>query len=108
MRVLILSSSTGGGHDMRARAFDAWARLTPELKLETQVLRPLDTGPRIYRFGVGLYNWIQSHAPWAHHAYFNWLELVKPCRSRSSLLGAGVFCQRLETIRPDVVLSVHG
>jgi hypothetical protein len=52
MRVLILSSSTGGGHDMRARAFQAWARLTPALNLETQLHRPLDTGPGLYRCGL--------------------------------------------------------
>jgi processive 1,2-diacylglycerol beta-glucosyltransferase len=108
MRVLILSSSTGGGHDMRARAFQAWAQLSPELKLDTQVHRPLESGHGLYRFGVGFYNWIQRNAPWLHHGYFNFLEEVKPCRSAGGLLGKKQFCATLETARPDVLLSVHG
>ncbi|HWF17707.1 MAG TPA: UDP-N-acetylglucosamine--LPS N-acetylglucosamine transferase [Verrucomicrobiae bacterium] len=108
MRVLILSSSTGGGHDMRARAFQAWAQLAPELNLEAQVHRPLDEGPGLYRFGVGLYNWIQKSAPRLHHVYFNFLEVAAPCRSARGLLGAKQFCETLDRMRPDVLLSVHG
>src|SRR5438270_4262019 len=108
MRVLILSSSTGGGHDMRARAFQAWAGLTPALNLEAQLHRPLDAGPGLYRFGVGFYNWIQRHMPRLHHVYFNFLEIAAPCRSARGLLGAKRFCEVLDELRPDVLLSVHG
>jgi len=92
---------------MRARAFQAWARLMPELKLEVQVHRPLDSGPWLYRFGVGFYNWIQRRAPWLHHGYFNFLEITKPCGSARGLLGAKYFCEVLKATRPDVLLSVH-
>ncbi len=108
MRVLILSSSTGGGHDMRARAFQAWAQAAPELKVEVQLHRPLESGAGLYRFGVGLYNWIQRHAPMLHHGYFNFLEVAGPCRSGKALLGADGFCRTLAEMRPDVLLSVHG
>lgn len=108
MRVLILSSSTGGGHDMRARAFQAWTQLAPELNIEAQVHRPLDVGPGLYRFGVGFYNWIQRHGPWLHHGYFNFLEVAAPCRSARGLLGQKQFCETLEELHPDVLLSVHG
>jgi processive 1,2-diacylglycerol beta-glucosyltransferase len=93
---------------MRANAFEAWTRLAPELKLEATVHRPLDAGPGLYRFGVGLYNWIQRSAPWLHHAYFNFLEVAAPCRSARGLLGAKNFCKALNELRPDVLLSVHG
>jgi processive 1,2-diacylglycerol beta-glucosyltransferase len=108
MRVLILTSSTGGGHDMRANAFAAWARLMPELKMETRLDWPLETSHSIYRFGVHLYNWIQQHAPFLHHVYFNFLELFPPCRSARGLLGAEKFRATLEEFRPDILLSMHG
>jgi len=108
MRVLILSSSTGGGHDMRAGAFQEWAQLLPDLNLTTELHRPLDSGPPLYRFGVHLYNWIQRRAPYLHHIYFNFLEVVAPCGSSRSLLGADRFRATLESMRPDVLFSVHG
>jgi processive 1,2-diacylglycerol beta-glucosyltransferase len=108
MRVLILTSSTGGGHDMRANAFAAWARSMPELKIETRLDWPLESSHRIYRFGVGLYNWIQRRAPFLHHIYFNFLELFPPCRSARGLFGAGKFRATLEEFRPDILLSMHG
>jgi processive 1,2-diacylglycerol beta-glucosyltransferase len=108
MRVLILTSSTGGGHDMRANAFAAWARLMPELGMETQLCWPLESSHGIYRFGVDLYNWIQWKAPFLHHAYFNFLELFPPCRSSRALLGANRFRETLEKFRPDILLSMHG
>jgi processive 1,2-diacylglycerol beta-glucosyltransferase len=108
MRVLILTSSTGGGHDMRANAFAAWAGLMPELGMETQLCWPLESSHGIYRFGVDLYNWIQWKAPFLHHAYFNFLELFPPCRSSRALLGANRFRETLEKFRPDILLSMHG
>jgi processive 1,2-diacylglycerol beta-glucosyltransferase len=108
MRVLILTSSTGGGHDMRANAFVAWARLMPELGMETQLCWPLESSHGIYRFGVDLYNWIQQKAPFLHQAYFNFLELFPPCRSSRVLLGADRFREMLEKFRPDILLSMHG
>lgn len=82
--------------------------MTPELGLEAQLHRPLDVGPGLYRFGVGLYNWIQWRAPRLHHIYFNFLEIAAPCRSTSRLLGAKQFCETLKALRPEVLLSVHG
>lgn len=108
MRVLILTSSTGGGHDMRANAFAAWARSMPELKIETRLGWPLESSHPVYRLGVGLYNWIQSHAPFLHHVYFNFLEIFPPCRSARGLFGAGKFRATLEEFYPDILLSMHG
>src|ERR1700733_6117313 len=108
MRVLVLSSSTGGGHDMRARAFLAWSQRCAEFQIHAQIHRPLDNGHMLYRFGVGLYNWIQNHAPRLHHVYFNFLEATRPCHSARRMFGAKKFAQTLEEVRPDVLLSVHG
>jgi processive 1,2-diacylglycerol beta-glucosyltransferase len=91
---------------MRARAVAAWARRAPELGLEVRIQRPLEASHGLYRFGVGLYNWIQRTAPALHHLYFNWLELF-PLTRRGRPLGARRFAAVLEQLRPDVLLSVH-
>ncbi len=93
---------------MRARSFQAWAQAAPDLGIEALVHRPLDSGHGLYRFGVGLYNWIQRRAPRLHHFYFNFLEIAAPCRSTRGLLGAKAFCDMLAELRPEVLLSVHG
>jgi processive 1,2-diacylglycerol beta-glucosyltransferase len=93
---------------MRANAFVAWAQTIPELGMETRLDWPLESSHSIYRFGVGLYNWIQQSAPFLHHIYFNFLEFFPPCRSARGLLGTERFRATLEEFRPDILLSMHG
>jgi processive 1,2-diacylglycerol beta-glucosyltransferase len=93
---------------MRAHAFQEWAQIWPDLNLETRLHRPLESSHWLYRFGVGLYNWIQRRAPILHHVYFNFLEVAGPCRSARVLLGVAHFRELLQTMRPDILLSVHG
>jgi processive 1,2-diacylglycerol beta-glucosyltransferase len=93
---------------MRANAFAAWAQTMRELRMETRLNWPLESSHPIYRFGVGLYNWIQRRAPFLHHIYFNFLELFPPCRSAGALLGADKFRAALDEFRPDILLSMHG
>lgn len=109
MRVLILTSSTGGGHDMRARSFDAWAghEKTRHLDLEVEIHQTLEHTARVYHWGVELYNWIQRYHPNLHHVYFNCLEAVPPCRSKSFMFNVAVFREVLETLDPQVIVSVH-
>jgi processive 1,2-diacylglycerol beta-glucosyltransferase len=108
VKVLVLTASTGGGHDMRARAFQAWTRREADLQLEARLHRPLENCHGLYRFGVWLYNSIQRHAPRLHNIYFNYLEAAGMCRSAKRLLGAQRFRATLEETKPDVLLSVHG
>jgi len=102
----MLTSSTGGGHNMRARAFQEWSQAEPPLNVSAQLHRPLESSHEIYAFGVWLYNWIQRTAPFLHHIYFNFLELVPIVRT-SKPLGAAKYRKVLEEIRPDVIVSVH-
>ena len=102
----MLTSSTGGGHNMRARAFQEWSQAEPPLNVSAQLHRPLEKSHEIYAFGVWLYNWIQRTAPFLHHIYFNFLELVPIVRT-SKPLGAAKYRKVLEEIRPDVIVSVH-
>jgi len=108
MRVLVLTSSTGGGHNTRARAFAAWAQRESDLGLEVVIHQALEQTHGLYRFGVGLYNWIQRTAPRLHHLYFNFLEVAGACKSPAWMLGKERFRQVLREVRPDAVLSVHG
>ena len=106
MRVLILTSSTGGCHDMRAGAFTDWAAALPETGITVRTHWPLEDSHWLYAFGVNFYNWIQRTAPRLHHVYFNFLEAVPIVRTAKPL-GAERYRAVLEEFRPDVVLSVH-
>ena len=57
MKLLILSASTGGGHDMRAFALEDWWK---EKGYESEVFHPLENSFAGYRFGCKLYNLIQK------------------------------------------------
>ena len=58
MRVLILTSSTGGGHDMRAHSLKAWMQSEDGKKynFEVSVHPTLESTHPLYAFGVKLYN----------------------------------------------------
>jgi processive 1,2-diacylglycerol beta-glucosyltransferase len=109
MRVLVLTSSTGGGHDMRARSFAAWAQM-PEaapLGLEVRIHPTLESTHPLYKFGVHTYNWIQKTWPSLHHLYFNYLEFVGMHRSSKRMMGKEAFREVLLDFKPDLLLSVH-
>ena len=112
MRLLILSSSTGGGHDMRARSLAAWAARMNRDQTDTTVIevaryQALEESSGLYRVGVFLYNWIQKKWPLLHHLYFNFLELFQISASRHTLLGKKNFAERLRSFQPDAIVSVH-
>lgn len=104
-RLLILSSSTGGGHDMRARSLTRWADKLGGWQVTTH--QALEHTHPVYRLGVETYNWIQRTAPWLHHVYFNYLEVVGTFRYARRILGRQRFVDTLRAARPDVIVSVH-
>ncbi len=110
MRTLILTSSTGGGHNMRASSFVHWTqeKLGAEAASEIQIHKVLENTHGLYRFGVGLYNRIQRHVPWAHHVYFNFLEVAGLHTSRGRLLGVERYRSILDHVRPQIIISTHG
>ena len=95
---------------MRASSFVHWTRAVhgDAAANEIQIHKCLENTHGLYRFGVGLYNRIQRYFPWAHHLYFNFLEVAAPCHSRHRLLGMDRFRAILDHVRPSVVLSTHG
>ena len=109
MRVLILSSSTGGGHDMRAKSFVQWAELEEmrSFGIITQRYQGLEETSKLYGFGVSIYNIIQKKWPRLHHLYFNFLELFQISAHKRLLLGKAHYIQALQAFQPDLILSVH-
>ena len=107
MKVIILTSATGGGHNMRARSLSQWAeRERPGWKVKIHPV--LESSHGLYHFGVELYNVIQRKCPILHHVYFNYLEIAGMFRHGKYILGRDRFIAMLEEERPDVLVSVHG
>lgn len=108
MRWLVLTSSTGTGHNMRADSLARWTRDTlGEGAVQFHTQQVLEETHRVYRFGVGLYNFIQRRAPWLHHVYFNYLEIAGMHRNAGRILGRQRFRTLLREFRPDRIVSVH-
>jgi processive 1,2-diacylglycerol beta-glucosyltransferase len=107
MRWLILTSSTGTGHNMRADSLRQWATHVFGDSIEIRVHHVLENTHGLYKFGVELYNIIQRRAPRLHHLYFNYLELAGMHRRGSKILGRDTFSQVVRDYRPDCIISVH-
>jgi len=107
MKVVILTSATGGGHNMRARSLVQWAE-RERSHWKVKVHPVLEASHGLYHFGVELYNFIQRKCPVLHHVYFNYLEIAGMFRHGKHILGSERFAAVLEQERPDVIVSVHG
>jgi processive 1,2-diacylglycerol beta-glucosyltransferase len=107
MRWLILTSSTGTGHNMRAESLKLWAHRVYGPAVEVRIHAVLESTHGLYRFGVELYNIIQRRAPLLHHLYFNYLEIAGMHRRGSKILGRDAFTRLLQDWQPDRVISVH-
>jgi processive 1,2-diacylglycerol beta-glucosyltransferase len=107
MRWLILTSSTGTGHNMRADSLRQWAAQVYGATVKVRVHPVLENTHRLYRIGVELYNLIQRHAPRLHHLYFNYLEIAGMHRRGTKILGADTFSHLVREWRPDRIISVH-
>ena len=106
-RWLLLTSSTGTGHNMRADSLTRWTQTTLGDAVELRTHHALEDTHRVYRFGVEFYNMIQRHAPWFHHVYFNYLELAGMHRRGSRILGRDRFSTVVRDYRPHRIISVH-
>lgn len=109
MKILLLTSSSGGGHDMRARSFEQWARAEMAAPLGLGVIRrqALEECGGLFAFGSALYNWIQRYWPALHHVYFNVLEVIPFCGSLGAMPGREAFQEYIRREAPDIVISTH-
>lgn len=106
-RVLVLTSSTGSGHDMRAKAFASWTRVLYGDAVEVRIEQVIENASWLGRFGVWLYNFIHKHCPVLHNVYFFIVELFIFTHSGSVSFGGRYYRDLLASWRPDLVLSVH-
>jgi len=104
---LVLTSSTGGGHDMRAQAFAEWCFQLYRHDVDVRIEQMLEESSRLYRGGVNFYNWIQRRSPWMHKAFYTVVEGLSLLNRRTVTLGRIYYERVLREYRPHLVFSVH-
>lgn len=107
LRILILTSSTGRGHDARAEAFAEWCFELYRHDIDVRIEHMLEKSSVVHRAGVRLYNRIQRRAPWIHKLLYAAVELLSYLNQRTVALGARYYVAVLREYRPHLVFSVH-
>lgn len=107
LRILVLTSSTGGGHDARAQAFAHWCFRLYQHGVDVRIEQMLEKSSVVNRSGVRLYNWIQINLPFLHNAFYATVELLSFLNRRSVSIGRHYYREVLESYRPHLVFSVH-
>ncbi len=107
LRILVLTSSTGGGHDARAEAFAEWCFQLYRHDVDVRIEQMLEKSSVVNRTGVNLYNRIQRGAPWLHKIFYAVVELLSYLNRRSVQFGAGYYLEVLRDYQPHLVFSVH-
>lgn len=107
VRILVLTSSTGGGHDARAEAFADWCFRLYRHGVDVRIEQMLEKSSFINRGGVNLYNWIQRRMPLLHGIYYAVVELLAFLNRRTVTLGRAYYLSVLQEYRPHLVFSVH-
>ena len=107
VRILILTSSTGAGHDARAQAFAEWCFELYRHNVDVRIEQMLEKSSGFFSAGVRFYNWIQQKSPWMHKAFFVFVELLSVLNRRTVSFGRGYYEQVLREYQPHLVFSVH-
>jgi processive 1,2-diacylglycerol beta-glucosyltransferase len=106
-RILVLTSSTGSGHDMRALAFAQWVEIIAQFPLQVRIEKVIENSSALGSFGVWLYNFIHRYCPRAHHIYWFIVELFVRSHGHKLSFGGRYYRKLISTFQPDLVLSVH-
>jgi processive 1,2-diacylglycerol beta-glucosyltransferase len=104
---LVLTSSTGGGHDTRAQAFAEWCFQLYRYDVDVRIEQMLEESSELYRGGVNFYNWIQRRSPWMHKAFYTIVEGLSLLNRRTVTIGRLYYERVLREYRPHLVFSVH-
>ncbi len=107
MKILILTSSTGNGHNAAADAFVDWITYLYGSQIEIKIEHLLENSSPTLAKAVNFYNYIQRNAPWFHHIYYNIIELQEIINPGTVSLGRDYYIQILKDFHPQVILSVH-
>ncbi len=107
LRILVLTSSTGGGHDARAEAFAEWCFQLYRHDVDVRIEQMLEKSSIVNRTGVNLYNRIQRSAPWVHKAFYAIVEILSILNTSSVTFGLKYYVSVLKEYRPHLIFSVH-
>jgi processive 1,2-diacylglycerol beta-glucosyltransferase len=107
VRILILTSSTGGGHDARAEAFAEWCFQLYRHEVDVRIEQMLEKSSVVNRAGVSFYNHIQKAAPWIHSAFYAFVELLSFINTTDVTFGRSYYLKVLREYKPHLILSVH-
>lgn len=107
VRILVLTSSTGAGHDTRAQAFAEWCFELYRHNVDVRIEQMLEKSSGLFSAGVRFYNWIQKKSPWLHKAYFLFVELLSLLNRQSVAIGRSYYEKTLREYQPHLVFSVH-
>src|SRR5260221_8339138 len=105
LRILVLTSSTGGGHDARAEAFAEWCFQLYRHDVDVRIEQMLEKSSVVNRSGVRIYNWIQRSAPWLHKIFYALVELLSYMNRSKVRFGASYYLQVLREYQPHLVFS---
>ena len=107
VRILVLTSSTGAGHDARAQAFAEWCFELYRHDIDVRIEQMLEKSSGFFSAGVNFYNWIQKKSPWIHKAFYLFVELLSLLNRRSVTFGRAYYEAVLRDYQPHLVFSVH-
>jgi processive 1,2-diacylglycerol beta-glucosyltransferase len=107
IRILVLTSSTGGGHDARAEAFAEWCFQLYRHDVDVRIEQMLENSSVINRTGVNLYNRIQRGAPWIHKLFYTVVEALSFLNRSSVTFGKGYYTALVKEYKPHLIFSVH-
>ena len=107
LRILVLTSSTGGGHDARAEAFAEWCFQLYRHDVDVRIEQMLEKSSVVNRTGVNLYNRIQMSAPWIHKLFYAVVELQSLLNQTTVTFGKHYYVQVLKEYQPHLIFSVH-
>jgi len=107
VRILVLTSSTGAGHDARAQAFAEWCFELYRHEVDVRIEQMLEKSSGFFSAGVNFYNWIQKKSPWVHKAFYLFVELLSLLNRRSVSFGRAYYEAVLREYQPHLIFSVH-
>ena len=107
LRILVLTSSTGAGHDTRAQAFAEWCFELYRHDVDVRIEQMLEKSSGFFSAGVNFYNWIQQKSPWLHKGFYLFVELLSLLNRSSVSLGRAYYEKVLREYKPHLIFSVH-
>lgn len=107
VRILVLTSSTGGGHDARAEAFAEWCFQLYQHQVDVRIEQMLEKSSPVNKSGVAFYNWIQRRAPILHTGFYTLVEGLSIINTRRVSFGAAYYEEVLKEFQPHLIFSVH-